>query len=232
MEPSTFPPQITQRWERAVEHRQSQLNAARQSFADLFRLMADLRGPGGCPWDREQSLASLRQYVLEEAQEVVAAVERILDYEDGLRHEAGLPAADPEPPEGVDQARTSKKGHSIAHHPHRGDFRAEASAAGAPLPEPSAEQQQHLDNLYAELVGELGDLALQSFFMGDILHAMGRPGIEGSLSAIVEKLVRRHPHVYGDTEASSSAEVLSNWEKIKEQEKLGPSQGRGLPRPD
>jgi NTP pyrophosphatase (non-canonical NTP hydrolase) len=219
------PPNVTARWQAAAGQRAAQLEAALGHFAELFSLMADLRAPGGCPWDREQSLASLRQYVVEEAGEVVAAIDRILEYEDSLRHEAGLPTADPAPPEGDDQARTSKKGHSIAHHPHRADFDAQASASGAPLPELS-DQQQHLrDLLYGELTAELGDLSLQSLFMGDILHAMGYPGIDGSLKAIVDKLVRRHPHVYGDATADSSAEVLANWERIKSEETSGQTPG-------
>jgi len=196
-------------------------------FRDALALMADLRGPGGCPWDREQSLASLRQYVREEADEVCTAIDRILEYEAELRATGGLAAADPAPPDtgegagATDKARTPKKGHTIAHHPHHASFDPAASASGAPLPERTGAQTAERDALYAELIEELGDLLLQPLFQGDILHALGYPGVEGSLSALIEKLVRRHPHVYGEAAAETSAEVLANWEQIKLREKGG-----------
>lgn len=218
-------PAIRARWDSATAGREAQLEHAGVWFLELLRLMADLRAPGGCPWDREQSLASLRQYVREEADEVCEAIDNILAYEAELRAQAGLPAANPEPPAGEDdKARTKKKGHSIAHHPHHPDFHSQVSASGAPLPAPgdlSVEQQTELARLYGELSEELGDLTLQSAFMGDILLAMGRGGVEASLEAIVRKLIRRHPHVYGDASAADSAQVLANWEKIKQAEKGG-----------
>lgn len=194
--------------------------AAAGRFADLQKLMADLRGPQGCPWDREQSLASLRQYVREEADEVCQAIDAVLAYEAGLREQAGLAPANPAPPAGDDTARTPKKGWTISHHPHQPDFCATASASGAPLPADLSPQAQHeLGQLYAELGSELGDLLLQSAFMGDILLGMGRPGVDAFLEAIIAKLIRRHPHVYGDGAAANSAEVLVNWERIKQTER-------------
>jgi NTP pyrophosphatase (non-canonical NTP hydrolase) len=216
---SDLPDLVRERWERARAQRPEQFAAATALFADALALMADLRGPGGCPWDREQSLASLRQYVREEADEVCSAIDRILEYEAQLRQDAGLDAADPNTPDADDKARTPKKGQTIAHHPHHADFNAGNSAAGAPLPELTADQADQRNSLYAELTEELGDLLLQPLFQGDILYALGYPGVEGSLSALIEKLVRRHPHVYGEGVASNSAEVLANWEKIKEGEK-------------
>ncbi len=211
---------VLERWRLASRGRQDQLDGTREWYGRLFCLMADLRGPGGCPWDVEQSLASLRQYIREEADEVCQAIDDILEIENSLRREHGLPSDNPLPPDGADKARTAKKGHSIAHHPHRKDFDAVASASGAPLPSGlSAAQQARRDELYAELVEEIGDLALQSVFLSDILHGMGRPGLDCSLENIVTKLVRRHPHVYGDQVAESSAEVLDNWQRIKDQEK-------------
>jgi NTP pyrophosphatase (non-canonical NTP hydrolase) len=130
-----------------------------------------------------------------------------------------MPAADPAAPEDEDKARTPKKGHTIAHHPHHPDFDAAHSASGAPLPELTAEQAAQRDSLYAELLEELGDLLLQPLFQGDILHALGYTGVEGSLAALIAKLVRRHPHVYGEGAAATSAEVLANWEQIKQAEK-------------
>jgi NTP pyrophosphatase (non-canonical NTP hydrolase) len=221
MDEYSIDPAVRARWARARAGREPQFEAATQRFADALALMADLRGPEGCPWDREQSLASLRQYVREEADEVCQAIDRILEFEAGLRAAAGLPAADPLPPAGDDKARTPKKGHTIAHHPHRSDFDAATSAAGAPLPALSEAQRAQRDALYTQLIEELGDLLLQSLFQGDILHAQSYPGVEGSLKALVEKLVRRHPHVYGEGVAANSAEVLANWEQIKRAEKGG-----------
>jgi NTP pyrophosphatase (non-canonical NTP hydrolase) len=212
-------PHIRKRWELARASRREQFEQATALFADALALMADLRGPSGCPWDREQSLASLRQYVREEAEEVCAAIDRILEFEAELRASASLPAANPVAPTGDDRARTEKKGHTIAHHPHHPDFNAALSASGAPVPDFARDAQSERDALYAELIEELGDLLLQPLFQGDILHALGYPGVEGSLAALIEKLVRRHPHVYGEGAASSSAEVLANWDKIKQAEK-------------
>jgi NTP pyrophosphatase (non-canonical NTP hydrolase) len=213
-------PHIRERWELAARGREEAIAASAQGFTDLLQLMADLRSPQGCPWDREQSLASLRQYVREEADEVCAAVDEILAYEAQLRAQAGLDAADPAPPDGDEKARTEKKGWSIAHHPHRADFRAEASASGAPLPaQLTVEERAELDRRYYELRKELGDLLLQPAFMGDILQAMGRGGVELSLQALLEKLIRRHPHVYGDAAVADSAGVLANWERIKQAER-------------
>jgi NTP pyrophosphatase (non-canonical NTP hydrolase) len=193
-------------------------------FADLLKLMADLRGPQGCPWDREQSLGSLRQYVLEEAGEVCHAVDAILECEAGLRAQAGLAPANPKPPEDEDKARTATKGLSIAHHPHHRDFSPAASASGAPLPDPPDPQvQAQLDGLYGHLIEELGDLLLQSAFMGDILLGMGRGGVDAMLQAILTKLIRRHPHIYGDFVAADSAAVLENWERIKQAERADAS---------
>jgi NTP pyrophosphatase (non-canonical NTP hydrolase) len=215
-------PSIRKRWETAAAGKTEEIASAALRFADLLQLMADLRGPNGCPWDREQSLASLRQYVLEEAGEVCRAVDAILEREAQLRAQAGLAPAAPEPPEDEDKARTPTKGLSIAHHPHRADFLATASAAGAQLPPAlSPAVAAELDGLYGHLVEELGDLLLQSAFMGDILWGMGRPGVDAMLEAILTKLIRRHPHVYGDYVAHDSAAVLKNWERIKQAEREG-----------
>jgi NTP pyrophosphatase (non-canonical NTP hydrolase) len=179
-------------------------------------MMADLRGPEGCPWDREQSLASLRQYVREEAEEVCRAIDDILAFEAGLRESLGQPPANPQPELGADSARTERKGLSIEHHPHRSDFQPEASASGAPLPRQSgAAALAELEGLYGRLSAELGDLFLQPVFMAEILSAMGRGGADRALESIVLKLIHRHPHVYGDVHVESSAEVLRNWEKLK-----------------
>jgi len=112
--------------------------------------MARLRAPGGCPWDREQTHATLRTYLIEEAYEVLDA----LDSTD--------------------------------------------------------------DSKFAE---ELGDLLLQVLFHAQIAHEEHRFSITDVIREIHDKMVRRHPHVFGDTTAKTAADVLRNWEIIKKQER-------------
>jgi MazG family protein len=119
-------------------------------FAKLVGVMARLRAPGGCPWDREQTHATLRTYLIEEAYEVLDALE----------------SAD--------------------------------------------------DGKFAE---ELGDLLLQVLFHAQIAGEEGRFDISDVIGAIHDKMIRRHPHVFGDTSAKTSAEVLRNWEVIKKEER-------------
>ncbi len=116
----------------------------------LLRIMARLRAPDGCPWDREQSHATLRQSVIEEAYEVAAAI-------------------------------------------NSGDD--------------------------ANLREELGDLLLQVVFHAQMASERGDWNFDAVASGIVEKLVRRHPHVFGSENASDSAAVLTRWEEIKRAEK-------------
>ncbi|MGE5572307.1 MAG: nucleoside triphosphate pyrophosphohydrolase [Bacteroidota bacterium] len=124
----------------------------RYSLAPLVEIMRKLRGEGGCPWDRKQTHESLRTYVVEEAYEVVQAVD---DRDD------------------------------------------------------------------AELREELGDLLLQVAFHSQIASETGRFDVGDVIRGIVEKLVRRHPHVFGDVEAKDSKTVLRNWERIKQRERAG-----------
>jgi MazG family protein len=131
------------------------------TYPTLVALMRRLLEADGCPWDREQDYASLRRYVLEEACEVIDAIDDE-DY-DGLRE-------------------------------------------------------------------ELGDLALQVVFLGELARREGRFGPDDVVRAIVEKLVRRHPHVFGDTEVDGSEEVLKNWERIKAEEKKDRGVLDGVPR--
>jgi MazG family protein len=132
-----------------------------QTYPSLIAIMQRLLAPDGCPWDREQSYESLRQYVLEEACEVIDAID------------SGSPAA---------------------------------------------------------LKDELGDLLLQVAFLGELARRDGTFGPDDVVRAIVEKLVRRHPHIFGDVEVSGSAEVLSNWDKIKLTEYGDRGVLAGLPR--
>ncbi|MFM8392351.1 MAG: nucleoside triphosphate pyrophosphohydrolase [Acidobacteriota bacterium] len=117
---------------------------------DLMALMARLRAPDGCPWDREQTLASLGPMLLEETYEVLDAVE----------------AAD-----------------------------------------------------WGELRDELGDLLFQIVFYGQLAAEAGHFTVNDSIARVHEKMVRRHPHVFGEETVSSTAEVLTNWEMIKAAER-------------
>jgi len=118
-------------------------------FERFVELVARLRAPGGCPWDREQTHASLKPMTIEEAYEVVEAIDH-------------------------------------------GD---------------------------AELRGELGDLLLQVVFHAQIAAETGRFAIADVIEGVSQKMVRRHPHVFGDHQADSAAEVLRNWEALKQQER-------------
>lgn len=132
--------------------------AAGEAFARLVATMRRLRAPDGCPWDREQTIASLKPYLLEETYEVMDAIER----ED-----------------------------------------------------------------WVALSEELGDLLLQPVFQAEIAAGEGRFTITEPLEAIVEKLIRRHPHVFGTVEAETSDEVLRNWEQIKRGEKARKAEANG-----
>ena len=132
-----------------------------ESYPRLVAIMQRLLAPDGCPWDLEQTYASLRKYVLEEACEVIDAID------------SGQPEA---------------------------------------------------------LKDELGDLLLQVVFLGELARRDGQFGPDDVVRAIVEKLVRRHPHVFGEVEVSGSEEVLSNWDKIKLTEYGDRGVLAGLPR--
>jgi MazG family protein len=126
------------------------MRAMSTAFDRLVGIMERLREPGGCPWDREQTLETLSAYVLEETYEVLDAIR----------------GGDP-----------------------------------------------------GELCSELGDLLLQIVFMARIASEEGRFTIDDVCDSISEKMIRRHPHVFGETEVDDAAEVLRNWEDIKVQER-------------
>jgi MazG family protein len=131
------------------------------TFADLVALMARLRAPDGCPWDREQTYATLAPMLLEEAHEAFEAVE---------------------------EARRGRP---------------------------------------SELRDELGDLLFQIVFYAQVAAERGEFNIDDVTGAVHAKMVRRHPHVFGDAEAADSAEVLRNWEAIKAAEKRAAGVGAG-----
>jgi uncharacterized protein YabN with tetrapyrrole methylase and pyrophosphatase domain len=124
------------------------------AFAKLAAVMARLRAPGGCPWDREQTHSTLRTYLIEESYEVLDA----LDSRD--------------------------------------------------------------DSKFAE---ELGDLLLQVLFHAQIAAEERRFSINDVIREIHDKMIRRHPHVFGNVNAKTSAEVLRNWELLKKQERQSKS---------
>ena len=123
------------------------------TFTDLLALMDRLRSPGGCPWDREQTYATLAPMLLEEAYEAFEAVE---------------------------DAREGRP---------------------------------------AELRDELGDLLFQIVFYAQVAKERGEFTIDDVTTAIHDKMVRRHPHVFGDVTADDAATVLLNWETMKAEER-------------
>jgi len=139
----------------------------RQSAIDeLLNVMARLRSPKGCPWDREQDHMTLRWHAVEEVYELLDAIEAGDDY---------------------------------------------------------------------ELAEELGDLLLQVVFHCQLAKERGAFDFEKVARHITDKLIRRHPHVFGDTKVTGVDQVWANWEKIKRAEKHGtrharPSALDGIPK--
>ncbi len=121
-----------------------------ERFERAVSIMARLRAPGGCPWDREQTFDSIKPYTLEETYEVLEAIDN-RDWE--------------------------------------------------------------------ELTGELGDLLLQVLFYAQMAKEQGSFSIDQVLDGLSNKLVDRHPHVFGDVKADTPADVLRNWEALKAEEK-------------
>jgi MazG family protein len=135
-------------------------NTTGERFERLVGIMARLRAPGGCPWDREQNFDTIKPYLLEETYEVLDAIDR--------RDWPGL----------------------------------------------------------AE---ELGDLMLEAVFFAQMAEEENKFRIDDSLDAVAEKLIRRHPHVFGDSSAKTADDVKRRWDEIKDDEKKSkgaPAQGR------
>lgn len=132
-----------------------------QTFSYLVRIMQRLLGEQGCPWDREQTELSLRQYVLEEACEVIDAID------------SGDPAA---------------------------------------------------------VCDELGDLSLQVVFLAELARKKRQFGPDDVIRAITSKLVRRHPHVFGEVTVTGADDVVRNWEAIKKTEKAARPLLASIPR--
>jgi MazG family protein len=122
------------------------------ALEDLLRVMAKLRSPTGCPWDREQDHMTLRRHAIEEVYELIDAIEARDDH---------------------------------------------------------------------EMAEELGDLLLQVVFHCQLARERGAFDFEQVTRHLVDKLIRRHPHVFGTTKVKDVDEVWANWEKIKHAEKKG-----------
>jgi tetrapyrrole methylase family protein/MazG family protein len=148
--------------------------------AELVRfqeLVATLRER--CPWDREQTPASLRRYLLEEAYEVLDALGRVAETE-------GLDAV---------------------------------TAVGEPAPEAAAVDPELGAAAVDDLEEELGDLLFQIYFHSVIAAERGWFTLADVARGIHGKLVRRHPHVFGEVEAEEASTVVRNWDRIKREEK-------------
>lgn len=126
------------------------MKSTENSFNELLSIMKRLRGPGGCPWDAEQTHESLIRYLLEETYEVIEAIEN--------------------------------------------------------------KSPVHLKE-------ELGDLLLQPVFHAAIAEEAGTFSMADIIETLCDKLIRRHPHVFGDMHIADSSAQVENWEQIKKQEK-------------
>ena len=133
------------------------MSRASQAIERLLAIMERLRAPDGCPWDREQTLASLRPYVLEETYEVLEAID----------------------------------GGDVLHHRE-----------------------------------ELGDLLLQIVFQAQLRREEGRFEFADVADAISDKLVSRHPHVFGAAQVKDAEAVLVQWAALKREEKRQKGAGR------
>lgn len=159
--------------------------AAARETVRLLELAERLRGPGGCPWDAEQDHRSLTRHLLEEAYEVVDAVEAL--------------------PPGAGA----------------GPSRGRGGERGGPL-DPAGWEA------YDALAGELGDLLYQVVFHAVLAQEVGAFTFADVARGIHDKLVRRHPHVFGAVEAGTAGEVVRNWEQIKKQERASESVVDGI----
>lgn len=141
-------------------------SANNDAMKELLAIMARLRGPDGCPWDREQDHMTLRYHAVEEVYEMIDAIEASDDH---------------------------------------------------------------------ELCEELGDLLLQVVFHAQMAGERGAFDFEKVAQTLVNKLIHRHPHVFGDSEARTAAAVWEQWDRLKGQEKAGTKHEResaldGIPR--
>jgi ATP diphosphatase len=154
-EHSAVPDELTKQFsERTLQDFTVSAKQAAAPLAEAIAIMARLRGPGGCPWDREQTFDSIKKHTLEETYEVFDAIER---------------------------------------------------------------------RNWPDLRDELGDLLLQVLFYAQMASEAGHFTLADVASSLNAKLIRRHPHIFADEQATDSAAVLRNWEQIKRAEKAATS---------
>lgn len=170
----------------------------------LVEVEQRLLGPGGCPWDREQTHRSLARHLLEESYEVLEAIDQ-------------LPAA-VDPPGGMAPESMRRDGAGMATEKPTASGLAPQASAGVPDAA-----------LTAALVEELGDLLLQVVFHAELGRVAGQFDIDDVARSIREKLVRRHPHVFAEAQVASSAEVVTNWETIKREQEGRTAPFSGIP---
>ncbi|MBU8881408.1 nucleoside triphosphate pyrophosphohydrolase [Bacillus sp. FJAT-29790] len=130
-----------------------------KDFSKLRQIIAELRGPNGCPWDKKQTHESLKKYLIEEAYELIEAI-----------------------------------------------------------------NEEDIDHM----IEELGDVLLQVLLHAQIGEDDGFFSIEDVIEGLSEKMIRRHPHVFGNSTAETEAEVLKNWQEIKNEEKGAPLDDKSL----
>ena len=132
---------------------------AGDAFREVAAIVARLRGPGGCPWDREQTMDSIKPHTLEETYEVFDAIDR---------------------------------------------------------------------RAWSDLRDELGDLLLQVLFYAQIAEDDGHFNLDDVVRGLSAKLVRRHPHIFGDAVAETAGDVNRTWEAVKQTERSGVARAHGL----
>ncbi len=164
---------------------------------ELIKVMDRLRSPGGCPWDREQTHASLAPYAVEEVYELLDAIDA-LDAINALS-----------PPGAAEQPAHEHAAADAAEHPA-----VEQHAAPNYAAQKQAATRAHLRE-------ELGDVLLQVVFHARVAteHPDDPFDIDDVARGIAEKLRRRHPHVFGDVVATTADQVSANWEQLKAAEK-------------
>ncbi len=150
------------------------MSSQTNNLVRLLDIMRTLRGPEGCPWDREQDHHSIRHNLIEEAYEAVEALDRL----------------------------TSSNGN------------------------PAADRHQQARNAFCD---ELGDVLLQVVFHAQISEEAGSFRFDDIAGSIADKLVRRHPHVFGNATAEDSATVLQQWEHIKRGETASQNSADSIP---
>lgn len=131
------------------EHITDNCQDVANGFCKLLEIITRLRGPNGCPWDREQTPRSVMKYLLEETYELLDAME-----------------------------------------------------------------QENSE----DVAEELGDLFFMLLFLAHMYEEQGHFRVQDALGIAAQKMVRRHPHIFGDTKINGTADVIANWQRIKEQE--------------